>query len=109
MPTRFHSFPYNVYRCVRMSNPASEPIRVGIREFRENLAEYLLESNAPVAITRHGDTIGYFIPARRKRSDAERTALKEAAVQLDALLASKGVTEDELVSDFKRWRATKRR
>ena len=86
-----------------------EPITVGIREFRENLAAYLLESEAPIAITRHGDTIGYFIPARHKRSDAERTALKEAAQQLDALLAAKGVTEDELVSDFKHWRAAKRR
>ena len=86
-----------------------EPITVGIREFRENLAAYLLESDAPVAITRHGDTIGYFIPARHKRSEAERTALKEAAAQLDALLTAKGVTEDELVADFKRWRAAKRR
>jgi PHD/YefM family antitoxin component YafN of YafNO toxin-antitoxin module len=86
-----------------------EPITVGIRDFRENLAAYLLESDAPVAITRHGDTIGYFIPARRKRSEAERTALKEAAAQLDALLAAKGVTEDELVADFKRWRKNKRR
>jgi len=86
-----------------------EPITVGIREFRENLAAYLLESDAPVTITRHGDTIGYFIPARRKRSEAERAALKEAAAQLDALLAAKGVTEDELVADFKRWRAGKHR
>lgn len=86
-----------------------EPKTVGIREFRENLAAYLLESEVPVAITRHGDTIGYFIPARHKRSEAERTALKEAASQLDALLAAKGITEDELVADFKRWRATKRR
>ena len=86
-----------------------EPIRVGIREFREKLATYLLESDAPVAITRHGDTVGYFIPARRKRSEEERAALKEAAVQLDALLVAQGVTEDELVADFKRWRAGKRR
>jgi PHD/YefM family antitoxin component YafN of YafNO toxin-antitoxin module len=86
-----------------------EPITVGIKEFRENLAAYLLESNAPVAITRHGDTIGYYIPARRKRSEAERTALREAAAQIDALLAEKGITEDEVVEDFKRWRAAKRR
>lgn len=85
------------------------PITVGIRDFRENLAAYLLESDGPVAITRHGDTIGYFIPARRKRSEAERAALKEAAAQLDALLVAEGVTEDELVADFKRWRAAKRR
>lgn len=86
-----------------------DPIRVGIREFRENLATYLLESEAPVAITRHGDTVGYFIPARRKRSEAERAALKEAAARLEALLAAKGVTEEELVADFKRWRKGKRR
>jgi hypothetical protein len=86
-----------------------EHITVGIRDFRENLAAYLLESEGPVAITRHGDTIGYFIPARHKRSEAERRALKEAAAQLDALLVAEGVTEDELVADFKRWRAAKRR
>jgi PHD/YefM family antitoxin component YafN of YafNO toxin-antitoxin module len=81
-----------------------EPITAGIRDFRENLATYLVESNGPVAITRHGDTIGYFIPARLKRSEAERKALKEAAAQLDALLAVRGVTEDEPVADFKRSR-----
>jgi PHD/YefM family antitoxin component YafN of YafNO toxin-antitoxin module len=84
-------------------------VKVGIREFRERLAAYLLESDAPVAITRHGDTIGYFIPAHRKRPVTERAALKEAAAQLDALLAIKGITEDELVSDFKSRRAAKRR
>lgn len=51
-------------------------VRVGIREFREELASYLLESETPVAITRHGDTVGYYIPARRKGSDAERAALR---------------------------------
>jgi len=86
-----------------------DTIRVGIRDFRENLATYLLESDAPVAITRHGDTVGYFIPARRKRSETERAALKEAAARLDALLAAKGATEEELVADFKRWRAGQHR
>jgi hypothetical protein len=47
--------------------------------------------------------------ARHKRSEAERAALKKAAAQLDALLAAKGVTEDELIADFKRWRSAKRR
>jgi hypothetical protein len=45
----------------------------------------------------------------RKRSEADRTALKEAAAQLDTLLAAKDVTENELVADFKRWRAAKRK
>ena len=34
---------------------------------------------------------------------------KEAAAQIDALLAETGLTEDEVVEDFKRWRAAKRR
>ena len=34
------------------------PTKVGIREFRENLASYL-KSQTPVAITRHGTTIGH--------------------------------------------------
>jgi PHD/YefM family antitoxin component YafN of YafNO toxin-antitoxin module len=94
-----------------MRTPTEQPkhvATVGIREFRQRLAAYLLESDAPVAITRHGDTVGYFIPARRKRSAAQREALEQAAAQLDALLAAKGVTEDELVADFKRLRASKR-
>ena len=84
-----------------------EHITVGIREFRENLAAYLLESDTPVAITRHGDTVGYYIPARRKRTEEERAALEEAAKRLADVLAAKGLTEDELVADFKKWRAAK--
>jgi PHD/YefM family antitoxin component YafN of YafNO toxin-antitoxin module len=84
-------------------------VTVGIREFRENLAAYLLETDAPVAITRHGDTIGYYIPARRKRTETERAALQAAATRLEELLAAKGLAEDDVVADFKRWRAGKRR
>jgi len=100
---------YNVYRCVHNKKVSMELVKVGIREFRERLAAYLLESDTPVAITRHGDTVGYFIPARRKRVATERAALKKAAAQLDAMLAAKGITEDELAAEFKRERASKHR
>jgi hypothetical protein len=33
-----------------------EAVKIGMREFRENFASYL-ESNSPVAITRHGETL----------------------------------------------------
>ena len=59
-----------------------ETQRIGIREFRDKLATYLLESDAPLAITRRGDTVGYYIPARRKRTETERAALKEAGARL---------------------------
>ena len=34
---------------------------IGIREFREKLSSFL-ESSTPVAITRHGETVGFCIP-----------------------------------------------
>jgi len=79
-------------------------LKVGIREFREKLATYLLETEDAVAITRHGDTVGYYIPARRKRTEAERAALKEAASRLQGVLAEQGISEEEIIRDFKRWR-----
>jgi len=86
-----------------------ETLRVGIREFRENLASFLLKSDAPIVVTRHGDTVGYYIPARRSRSETERSALKEAAARLQTMLAAEGIPEDEVVRDFRRWRAGKRK
>lgn len=86
-----------------------ETLRVGIREFREKLASYLLESDAPVAITRHGDTVGYYIPARRKRAEADRAALKEGASRLRAALAAEGISEQEILKDFKQWRTSGRK
>ena len=82
-------------------------VRIGIREFRDKLSSYLLESDAPVAITRHGDTVGYYIPARRKRTDVDRAALKEVAAQMQEMLATAGVSEAEVMQDFKSWQAAK--
>lgn len=86
-----------------------ETVKVGMREFRDKLATYLLESESPVAITRHGDTVGYFIPARRKRSDADKQALKEAATRWQKILDTEGISEDEVVADFKQWRSKQKR
>ena len=76
---------------------------MGIREFRENLASYI-ESSTPVAITRHGETVGFYVPARRKQREADLDALRKAGEQLDALIAAAGVGEEELVNDFKKAR-----
>ena len=83
--------------------------RVGIREFRDKLASYLLESDAPLAITRHGDTVGYYIPARRDRTDTEREALRQAASQMQQMMAAKDISEDEVLQDYKIWRKGKRK
>lgn len=84
-------------------------VKIGIREFREKLATYLLEAEQPLAITRHGDTVGYYIPARRKRTDADREALKEAATRLQEAMEAEGLSEEEVLKDFKRWRRSGRR
>lgn len=76
-----------------------ETIKVGIREFRADLADYIASSE-PVAVTRHGQTVGYFIPARAQ-SEGDIAALKKASMALDLLLTEHGVDVEELVSDFK--------
>jgi antitoxin (DNA-binding transcriptional repressor) of toxin-antitoxin stability system len=86
-----------------------EALKVGMREFRDKLAAYLLESESPVAITRHGDTVGYFIPVRRRRTDADKEALREAATRWQEILDAEGISEDEAVANFKQWRTTRKR
>jgi len=81
--------------------------KVGIREFREQLGSYL-ESTQPVAITKHGRTVGFYIPVHRAPELEEREALREAGRRLDAWMAEKKVSEDELVEDFERSRKTNR-
>ena len=46
-----------------------ETEKIGMREFRENLAGYL-EAGKPLAITRHGETLGFYIPAQKKNRKA---------------------------------------
>lgn len=76
-----------------------ETAKVGIREFRSGLADFIA-SGTPVAITRHGNTVGFFIPAQ-SASQTELVALRKASETLDALLAAHAVDPDELVADFK--------
>ena len=76
-----------------------ETTKVGIREFRSDLAGYIA-SSTPVAVTRHGQTVGYFIPAQG-HADAQVAALKSASRSLDQLLAARGVDVEEVVAGFK--------
>jgi len=77
-----------------------ETLKIGIREFRENLSDYL-ESGTPLAITRHGETLGFYIPAQKRNRKAELEAMRAAAKDLDEMIASWGASEDELVEEFK--------
>jgi len=81
--------------------------RVGIREFRENLSGYI-ESATPVAITRHGKTVGFYVPARQRPHEEDLEALRRAGERLDAFIAASGATENELVNEFKALRKARR-
>jgi antitoxin (DNA-binding transcriptional repressor) of toxin-antitoxin stability system len=84
-----------------------ETLKVGIREFRENLADYL-ESGAPLAITRHGETLGFYIPAQKRSRKAELESMRAAARDLDEMIASWGAGEDELMDEYKEIRRSER-
>jgi len=81
-----------------------ETTKVGIREFRAGMADFIA-SSAPVAVTRHGQTIGYFIPTQG-HADADIAALKKASKTVDQLLAARSIDIEEVVSEFK---ATRKR
>lgn len=77
-------------------------LRVGVREFRERIASFL-ESETPVAVTRRGETLGVYVPTRRKRpKTADVAELKAAADRLAEALAD--VDEEALVTKFKQLR-----
>jgi hypothetical protein len=75
-------------------------IKVGIREFREQIARFL-ESQTPVAVTRRGETLGIYVPTPRKSVlTADKTELRAAVTRLAELL-SDDEEEEEFVADFK--------
>lgn len=91
-----------------MKPPPQDIARIGVREFRERLAEHL-DGDQPLAITRHGRTIGHYIPAAPDEREDQIAALMRSAARMEEILAAHGVTEDELVEDFRRERAAWRR
>jgi hypothetical protein len=77
-------------------------IKVGVREFREQIARFL-ESDTPVAVTRRGETLGVYVPTPRKSiKSADMAELRAAADRLAAALS--GEDEEEIVAEFKKVR-----
>jgi hypothetical protein len=76
-----------------------QAIRVGVREFCEQITRFL-ESETPIVITRRGGTIGVYTPTRRKPViSPDMTELRAAADRLAAALSD--VDEEEIVAEFK--------
>jgi PHD/YefM family antitoxin component YafN of YafNO toxin-antitoxin module len=77
---------------------------VGIREFRANLYKYTRKNQEPIALTSHGETIGYYIPAQTRPQQKEIESLQKAVSQLSRLLTEKGISEDDIVADFQEFK-----
>lgn len=81
-------------------------IKVGVREFREQIARFL-ESDTPVAVTRRGETLGVYVPTPRKFvKSADMAELRAAADRLAAALSD--VDEEEIVAEFKQMRRARK-
>lgn len=76
-----------------------EATKVGIREFRAGMAEFIAAST-PVAVTRHGQTVGYFIPVQGQGA-ADIAALKDVSKTLDQLLAAQNIDVEDVVIEYK--------
>jgi hypothetical protein len=77
-------------------------IKVGVREFREQIARFL-ESDTPVAVTRRGETLGVYVPTPRKSAkSADQAELRAAADRLAAALSDED--EEEMVAEFRKLR-----
>ena len=75
---------------------------VGVRKFRANLSKYTKENQEPIALTSHGETIGYYIPAHPQKKEID--SLREAVARLSKMLEEKGLSEDDIVADFQEFR-----
>ena len=62
----------------------------------------------PLAITRRGETLGFYIPAQKRSRKAELEAMRAAARDLDEMISSWGATEDKLMDEYKEIRRSAR-
>lgn len=89
--------------CVHIWQEEGVATRIGIRELRSRLASHL-ESSTPIEVTRHGRTIGLYVPLPQQGNLSDREKVMEAGRLMQAELERLGLSEDELSADFRAWR-----
>ena len=95
--------PLPALRCVHILREDGVATRIGIRELRARLASHL-ESSTPIEVTRHGRTIGLYVPLPQQGNLSDRDKVLEAGRLMQAELERLGLSEDELSADFRAWR-----
>lgn len=66
---------------------------VGVREFRDHATSYLSGSE-PLAVSKHGHVIGFYIPVDRDQGQVDR-ALDQLGELVGEVLRDTGMTEAE--------------
>lgn len=71
--------------------------KVGVREFRDHATQYL-GGDEILAVERHGEPIGFYVPTGRGARVSFDEALARLEQMVSRVLAETGMSEDELVS-----------
>jgi hypothetical protein len=69
--------------------------RVGIREFRDHATRYLAGDEV-LAIERHGQPVGFYIPTAASQHENFSQALERLERSVQRVLADTGLAEEEL-------------
>ena len=75
--------------------------KIGVREFRGEPPKYLY-GETPVEVLRHGHTVGFYFPVKQGSTSADIAALQAVAPQFEYLLSQKGISEYDIVREFRR-------
>ncbi|MBV9163843.1 MAG: hypothetical protein JO281_20345 [Pseudonocardiales bacterium] len=67
---------------------------VGVREFRDHATTYLSGSD-PIAVSKHGRVVGFYIPLERDEDEVQR-ALARLGETVSQVLDETGLSEGEL-------------
>lgn len=73
--------------------------RVGVREFRDHATQYLSGDDV-LAVERHGEPIGFYIPTRGSQRENFGLALDRLDRAVKQVLADTGLSEDQLSGLF---------
>ncbi len=69
--------------------------RLGVREFRDHATQYL-SGDEVLAIERHGQPLGFYIPTGKSRRESFKDALNRLEQTVQQVLAETGMSEEEL-------------
>ncbi|MGI8827345.1 MAG: hypothetical protein ACR2JC_17225 [Chloroflexota bacterium] len=73
--------------------------QVGVREFRDHAAQFLAGDEV-LAIERHGQPLGFYIPTGKSRRENFEEALARLEQTVEQVLDETGMSEGELSSLF---------